>query len=598
MFESAYRRIFALMLMMFACLTATTTVSAAELDVTYVKTLGQTNTIGEPLKGSGCRQLAVDPQGNVLLGVGVGHPWTSLVKIGPNGRVIWETGCGGYANLPVAVAEDWVYAISPQILLRRYSLSTGKVDPTWGYEWPHDKPDLKGVRKFETATGIVVSADFIYISDAKAKLIRRFDRTTAAEKPFAAAPKIDEPLDIALAKGGNLLVLTSTAVIELDPEGKILRNPLFAGLTGPQGIEADQFTGEIFVSLAGTPEKPINQIWQYTADGKPTGAKLGRGGEFNGRWTPDAFGFTTGHADFTLDTSGGVWVNTGLGQLVHFTSAPDFRNDQAFYSLTDRAHDIAADSNLDVYVSVGQGQMKVSWTNELIWTSNVWPGGNPQLFPGSPIYGWPVYIGYAGTKAPIFYPMHARTYYTVSPETGQLVGEVHRSKLDVVTRMTATGDQLYMGGGEKDGWKLFSATHETLPNWTPYQTSPPNLTGVLLAVSRDKQRTYLFQNEKILCVDAKGGGWKASSPHAYGRYVQPVAFLNDDVIFMNDEEYELVARDARTGKILCKIGNKPEAGRQPIYRLMAVSVASKEGSNYLFVLCSHQIQVFEITLRK
>ena len=593
------RRLWAIVVLV--CLTASHSASGAELDVAYVKTLGQTNPLGEPLKGTGRRQVAVDTQGNLIVTVGIGHPWTAITKVGPNGRVIWETDCGGYGNLPVVVADDFVYAVSSEILLRRYSLATGKLDETWGYQWVPDKPDIRGVRKFETASGMVASAKYLYISDSKAKSIRRFDRLTSAEKPLSLATLSDEPLDLAIAKDGNLLVLTSKGVVEIDPDGKVLRNPLITGMIGPQGIDVDSFTGEIYISLGGTPAKPVNQIWQYTADGKATGVKLGRGGDFNGRWTPDTFAFATGAADFTLDASGGVWVNTGLGQLTHFTAAPDFRHVQTLVATPEKASDVAADADLNVYVAVGLGQLKMNWNGDIQWSCHLQPGGDPERYPGSPGAGWPIYIAYAGHKSPIFYLMDGRSYYSLSPETGQLVGSVMsvRSNLDAVSRMTSTGDLLYCGGGgEKDAWKIVTASHKGTANWTPFLTPPSPLQGALMGVSRDQQRTYLWHKDRVQCIDSKGKGWQAASPGAYARNVQPVAFLDDDVIFLNGDDHAVVARDARTGQLLGTIGNKEVAGRPAISRVNGLAVASKEGSNYLFILCNHQIQVFEVTFRK
>lgn len=577
----------------------TAVAGAAELDVTYVKTLGQTNATGEPLKGTGRRQLAVDGQGNVIVTSISGHPWTAMQKIGPNGRVIWEASCGGYADLPVTVADDFVYAVSPAFALRRYALATGKMDDAWGYTWAHDKPEIRGVRKFETASGIVVTMKYVFVSDKKLKTIRRFDRETSAEKPLTGLPTLDEPLDLAVAKNGNVLVLTDKAVLEIDLDGKAIHNPLITGLVGAQGMEVDPFTGEIFLSLGGVAGKLINQIWQYSPEGKPTGAKLGREGDFNGLWKPEVFAFSTGHADFTLDPSAGIWVNNGLGQLVHFSSAPEFRHDRTFSACPDHAYDVAADSDLNVYVTQGQGQFKMSWNGDVLWTSHLWAGGDPKLYAGSPIYGWPVYIGYVGKKAPLFYGMHSHTIYTLAPETGQLQGQVHRSEFQYLMHIAANGDQLLAGGGDKDLWKIVTTTHEALPKWTPFLTPPAVFKGTLFGVSPDKQRVYLWSDNRIICMDSHGKGlWYAACPASYGRYVQPVAFLGDDVMFVTGEEYELVARDARTGKKIAIVAEKEERGRPAVSRLRGVATASKDGENYLFVLCNYQIQVFEISLRK
>jgi hypothetical protein len=572
---------------------------AIELDVTHVKTLGQTNVTGEPLKGTGQRQLAVDGQGNVIVTAYWAYPWTVLQKVGPNGRVIWEANCGGYADVPVAVADDFVYAVSPGFLLRRYALATGKMDEGWGFTWTHDKQEIRGSRKFESASGIAVTTKYVFVSDRKLKTIRRFDRDTSTEKPLTGLPAIDEPLDVAVAKSGNLLVLTEKAVLEFDPEGKAIRSPLIAALVGAQGIDVDSFTGDIYVSVGGAAGKLINQIWQYTAEGKSTGAKLGREGDFNGAWKTDVFAISTGHADFALDSSAGVWVNNGLGQLVHFTAGTEFRHDRTFTACPDYAHEVAVDSDLNVYVTQGQGQFKMNWNGEILWTSHIWPGGDPKLYPGTYVPSWPVSCAYAGKKSPLFNVVHANMLYALSPETGKLEGQILRPQLQYMMQLTSAGDQLFAGGGEADKWRIDSATHETLSKWTPFLTPPTPFKGTLMGVSPDKQRVYLWHEKRLICLDAHGKGlWYAPCASSYGRYSHAIAFLGDDVIFVNGEEHELVARDARTGKMITVIGEKDERGRPAIKAFRGIATASKDGESFLFVLSSYQIQVFEISMRK
>ncbi|MEI8242565.1 MAG: PQQ-binding-like beta-propeller repeat protein [bacterium] len=572
-----------------------------DMGVTYVKTLGQSGSAGLPLKGTGLRQVAVDAEGNLYFAVVNGWPALALVKITADGKVAWENEFGaGARTIPVTLADNQLYACrinANEFNLSRLDTTSGKIDPAWGVTWTEAKPDAKLMRKIESASALVAAGPYLFIADTAGNEIRRLDRATAVEKPFAARLMVVDPISLAVARNGNLLVLTAESVLELDPDGKPVHVPLIEGLNASQTIQVDPRSGNIYIAQGGGPGGMVNQILQYDAAGKPTGVALGRGGEFNGKWAPDVFAFSSGYADFTLDAQGGLWVNNGLGQLVHFAATGQaFKNDRVLLSL--EASAIAVDNQLNVYLGLVQGGVKLSWDNQVLWTSGVRPSGDGQRYPSCPVNGWPVYLGYAGAKAPVFYATHNGIAYALAPDTGELVGKAGGpGQTGGLPRLTSAGDTLYMGFGAKDNWAVTQGTHETLAdwkNWKPFMTPPPELKATLLGVSPDKTRVYFYDGKEALCLDTAGKVlWRQPSP-AFS-YVQPVAFLGDRVIFLPGLGGKLVARDARTGAELAVIGGQAADGRPAINGFAGLAAASRDGKDYLFVAGNWQIQVFEIT---
>ena len=78
--------------------------------LTYVKTLGQSNVKGSPLRTAGSR-ISVDQDGNLYLCGITNGPWNTLFKLAPDGRVVWECPCSGYARTVTAVDS---FALSAQ----------------------------------------------------------------------------------------------------------------------------------------------------------------------------------------------------------------------------------------------------------------------------------------------------------------------------------------------------------------------------------------------------------------------------------------------------------------------------------------------------
>ncbi len=579
----------------------------AGVGVTYVKTLGQASAGGVPLKGTGYRQVTVDAAGNLYLAVVRGWPWTSLAKIAPDGRVIWETEFGGYAaSISLALADGQCYALcataSGYSQLRRFDAPSGTPDSEWGHAWTQERPVSDGSTNIASASALVAAGSYLFVADTTANEIRRFERATATEKPFAARVEVKAPMGLAVSKKGCLLVLTANAVQAIDLDGKAMPSPRLEGLSGGQALQVDARSGYIYVAQGGAPGALINQIWQYDASGKPTGVKLGRGGDFNGRWTPEAFAFSSGQADFALDAQGGLWVNSGLGQLVHFAAAgPAFKQDQVLLSLD--ASSIAVDNQLNVYLGLVQGGLKLSWDNQVLWTCGVRPSGDAQRFPGSPLSGWPVYLGYAGVRKPVFYSLHNGIAYALAPDTGELTGKAGGpGQNGGLPRLTSAGDTLYMGFGAKGNFNVTQGTHETLAdwkNWKPFFTPPAELKGVLLGVSPDQTRVYLYNGKEAICFDTAGKLlWRQPSSAFSGVYVHPVAFLGDRLICLAGADGRLVARDAVTGAELAVIGDQKIGRRPALAGFSGLAVASRDGRDYLFVAGNWQVQVFEIAAGK
>ena len=561
----------------------------AGLGVTYVKTLGQNNPTGQPLKGTGLRQLAVDTEGNLYYAIIRGWPWTSLVKVAPGGRVIWETECGGYSAVPVTIADGHLYALS-QSEIRRFSLAAGQRDADWGGKLPATLREVAALQ---------IAGTYLFLVDKAGHELHRFDRATLDEKPFATRVMVVEPVDCALARNGNLLILTAETVLEVDPNGRPVRVPLIDGLHGAQGMAVDPRTGLIFVMQGGIPGSLVNQIWQYDADGKPTGVKLGRGGDFNGKWSPDSFAFSSGYAAFALDAQGGLWVNNALGQLVHFKAGEKFMADQTLVGLSlggVGATGIAVDDQLNLYVGMNVGGLKLSWDNQVVWTSGLQISGDGARFPSSPVNGWPVYVACAGAKGPVFYSTHDGTAWLLSPATGELLGTRAGPGQGGSLFLRAAGDSLFLKTGNSG--QISQGAPETIGDWKAWKsflTLPADLkAGQLVGGSRDQARIYLHDGKTLFCVGKDGKRlWETAAP-AIG-YVFPVAFLRDDVMFLNLAG-KTTALDARTGEKLAEIGTEPAAdGRPALGGGGGFAVGSKGGKDYLFVLGNYQVQVFEIT---
>lgn len=591
--RAAFHRELSALLALAACAGAL----AAGLDAVYLKTLGQANPDGVPLKGTGLRQVLPDGEGNLYLAVVRGSPWTSLAKVTPAGSVLWETDFAGYApKIPLALSDGRLYAVSLGAnynWFRRVDPVTGKIDPAWG--WGENAPPPAGFRPLQCAAAMVAAGPYLYIADTLGHEIRRFDRATAAEKPFAARLMVVEPIGLALAGEDRLLVLTPRSVLEVDLDGKPLRVPLIDRLPGAQALQADAATGTVYVALGGEPGKLVNEIRQYDAEGRPTGVRLGRGGDFNGKWTPDAFAFSAGQADFALDARGGLWVNTGLGQLVHYTAVPALENDRILMS-TD-ASSIAVDGNLDVYLGVTQGEMKLSWENRVLWTCGIRPTGDGKRYPGSPIFGWPVYLAGIVGSDPAVHLLHDGHAFALSAGTGELAGAVVGPGQDntFANRIAVVGGAIYMGFGESRKWEVTRGTWETLADWKKWDvafTPPAGIKAGLLGMSPDGKRVYLSDGRQAYALDLAGKFlWQQPTCGYPGVFVQPFAMLGDAVVFLADGNGRLVARDAATGELLAMIGDRPA-----INGVSGLAVAAKEGKTFLFVATGWGVRVYQIAV--
>lgn len=174
---------------------------------------------------------------------------------------------------------------------------------------------------------------------------------------------------MAFSSSRNILVLANTKeqtppaegappatpafVTAFDREtGKVLRANMISGLRKSAAIAVNPKDGAIVIGEGGLPTEPVNKVRVFAADGKDTGKTIGRGDEWQGKWSADSFNFASGTADIVCDNEGGLWANNfgsrmrALGLLVHFS--PTYQPDKVFTAAT--GDDVAVDNDLNVAV--------------------------------------------------------------------------------------------------------------------------------------------------------------------------------------------------------------------------------------------------------
>ncbi len=357
--------------------------SAGELGVAYLRTLGQSNVTGPPIATLGGR-AALDETGHLYCGTPAGG--STLQKLAPDGRIVWSQ----FLNVPgfqaAAVDDSYLYTCGTGYYgirhLRRWERAGGKPVEGWSLEWNNPTNHVNGVRPLLEPVALLANAKHLYVADRQAHELRRFDKATGTEAPFGKRVMVVEPVDLAFGDNGRLLILTPDSVLETDLEGRPTRVPLIGGLRGAVALDCVPATRRILIAEGGTPQKPVNLVRTFDADGKPAGADIGVGGEFSGAWTSLGFAFSGGSGDVLADGKGGLWINPGwshkLGMMPVLTHVgPDGKPGRVLRASV--GHGLAADEALGLYVG---GQYKLSAEGEILWTSGLIPSAT-GLFPGT-----------------------------------------------------------------------------------------------------------------------------------------------------------------------------------------------------------------------
>jgi len=562
----------------------------AGVRVSYVKTLGQTNIEGQPFRTTGSR-LSVDKEGNLYLCGMVNDPWSKLMKLAPDGRIIWQSQCGGYTDIVTAIAGKHVY-VAKANLLRRFSMAGGTLDAEWGFgnlNWgPGDSDSDAGFPTLKNPRSILASGSFLYVVDSGRNEVVRVDLATGKEHPFKSPLSVVAPVDMAKAKNGDLLLLTGSAVFKVDAEGNQAKVPMIDGFAGAVALDVDPVDGKIYIAIGGVGGDLVNKINEYSAAGKPTGVEIGQGGEFNGPWAADKFAFAAGRGDIAADPEGGIWVGTDGGgvlpTLLHF----DRNRKQDGLLMGLYGSGLAVDADLSITVG---GSCKLSWDNKPLWTSGLVAVGDLKLYPTPGPATWWFTVAYADTSVAVIFNPAAKSYLALSATTGERLWGPNG----------ATGARSFCSA---DGKSVFFVNDGGIQRLdVTEQDEPPEPTAFFkpsdgakfadsgLAVSADCERIYGQVGDKITCYRKDGTKmWEVAAK-------PPMALMKSVLWVVPTDGAGVMALDAATGQSLGLFGNKEVKGRLPV-RPASLAAGAKEGKDYLFVKGDSQIQVFDVTLPK
>ena len=553
------------------------------LAVNYVKTLGQTNVQGQPFQTAGSR-LSVDKEGNLYLCGMVNAPWNMLMKLAPDGRVIWQSHCGGYSDSPTAIDGEHVYVANAN-LLRRFTLADGTMDPDWGFGhvgWGGStKEDLTGFPRLAAPRSLIVSGSFLYLVDAGRDELLRVDLATGKEHPFKSRLMALAPADIAKAKNGNLLLLTGESVFEVDAEGIPGKGPLIDELAGAVALDVEPSEGKVYIAIGGVGGDLVNTISEYSAEGKPTGVEIGRGGGYSGAWAADQFAFASGRGEIAVDPAGGIWVgNDGGGvlpTLLHF----DRNRKPDCLLIGVNGSGLAVDSDLNATVG---GSCKISWDNKPLWTSGLVSFGDLKQYPIPGPANWWFTSAYADASSVVVFNPAAKNVMALSATTGALLAGPYMAS--PARAFCSAGKSVFYvkeGGIEKlDVAALDKPTAFFKPS------DGAKLADSGLAVSADYERIYGQVGDKITCYRKDGTKlWEVAAK-------PPMALMKSVLWVVPADGAGVMALDAAIGQSLGLFGNKEVDGRLPV-RPASLAAGSKEGKDYLFVKGGSQIQVFEVT---
>ena len=567
---------------------ASTFAAAITVTASYVKTLGLTRPDDQYLLTTVGGRIAVDEKGDVYCGTPGGSSY--IQKIAPDGKILWQffTNVPGYQG--TAVDDKYLYTCGSgyygYIQLQRRLRDTGELALGWQYEWQGGAAQ-NGVRTCAWPCALAVDEKYLFVADAGANEIRRFDKATGKEAPFTDRLMVVQPVDIAISQTGMLLILTDQSVVEVDKEGNAKRAPLIGGLKAPTAIDINRKTGDIYLAEGGDNQLLINRIRVYSADGKPLNVEIGIGGDFSGKWHPLSFAFSCGAGDITLDPNGGIWVN-GYGHLMglcpiltHLSPGPQFKPELTLRSVLGTG--IVTDQNLDVYVG---GSYKITWDDQLKWTSGLIDPGPAGLFPTT-LSTWSIFPVWSDGKTAIIAQVHGNTLYQVNAKNGAALGKSLGTGGPSIAGSCVVGRDLFYSIA---GARTIQRTTVDLEPPQSFVTLPENASPAsgVIAVSPDEQLVYIASGGNLGCYRRDGTTvWSKKS--GLGPLFKGLLFTP------NPAGSGVTVLDAGTGNPVTTFGDKAVNGRPP-FGAGSMSISSKDGVDYLFIQSAGRVLVYRIVI--
>jgi hypothetical protein len=537
---------------------------AGDVGITYLKTIGQSSPHLPLVTGGG--RISVDAEGNVYAGTPGANSY--LQKISPSGRLIWRDDYTHCAYTGTAVDDEYVYGCGIgyygyRHLLRRKKVS-GVLAPGWNFVWKKPEDVVDGVRGFQSPSALLVDEQYLYVLDGGNGEVRRLDKASGAEQPFATPITIAGAVDMAFSSSGGLLVLAnapttpaSGSVSAFDRvSGTSLNSKLIGGLGVCAAIAVQPKTGAIFVGEGGAPATPINKVRIFTTDGK--------------------------------DPEGGLWSNGfshrmgWLALITHFS--PTFEPDKVFLG---GGNGLAVDDELNVTVG---GNYKLSWDGDLLWTSGL-TNTAPQKFPTT-INNWTLWPILADAQRAVIISIHGSSIYALDAKTGELAnqGFALPMKPGEIFPARAGTDIFLLGGG-----KVFRTNADLAPLQevftVPPEVAQKGLTG--LAVATDGSTLFI-----------SAGKGDAARVYAYRKGAQlwecaagQVLLCHKNILLTTFATGAgVLTIDAETGDLSGSFGRSAIADRPALTAIYGAAMGTKDGTDYLFIACQSRILIYRMVV--
>jgi DNA-binding beta-propeller fold protein YncE len=411
---------------MFISIIANGVVYAGGFSVEYIKTIGQNNNNEGAIPTLGGR-ISIDEAGQIYCGTPAGG--SSLINISPEGRVIWNT----FQNVPgfqgTAVDNQYLYTCGSGYYgyrqVQRWNKRSGKKAEGWQHQWIKDELS-DGVRSMGMPVAMAVDDKYLYVLDSKENELRRLDKTTGKEAAFSKRVMVYEPIDMVLSPEHNILILTKNSLLEVDSDGKPLRIPLVYDLQNAVSVDINPLDKNIYIAVGGSESDLVNRILIFDKNGKSTDKKIGIGGDFQGKWSPESFAFSSGTGDITFDQLGGLWVNPGwYGKLMAVRVLSYFdvngKYKKSIKSISNYRGMVAVDEELNIYP---EGKVKLSQESNIIWTSGLIYSGDTKNYPYINS-NWPLIPSFIDNKIVLFSPADGGMT-ALYAETGKYTGNTYK----------------------------------------------------------------------------------------------------------------------------------------------------------------------------
>ncbi len=565
--------------LLFCTFLAESVLLAGGVSVEYLKTVGQNNKGAGAIPTLGGR-ISVDETGNIYCGTPGGG--SSIIKISPTGRVIWNN----FRNIPgfqgTAIDDKYLYTCGEGYYgyrqVQRWNRNSGKAAKGWQHQWKKDEPST-GVRSIGMPVALAVDDKYLYIIDSKYDELRRLDKKRGKEAPFEKRVMVYKPIDITLSLSKNILILTKHSLLEIDSNGKPLRVPLVDGLKQAVSVDVNPLNGNIYIAEGGNESELINRVLIFDKNGKKTDRHIGVGGNFQGKWSPETFAFSAGTGDITFDKKGDLWVNPGwsgklrnLKVLSYFDKSGKYV--KSIKSVRSKSKMAVSDGDLNLYPG---GQLKYSNTGNIVWTSGLIQSGNGKDYPYV-LANWPVKPSFVNGKL-ILFVTPSGNIFSLDPENGKSTGKQYKYQRDGILFSNSNNifiiknNAVYsLDGNLENEKKIFNLPTLDL-KFLKSADIDNKLQYIYCLYKKEKKQTircYQLSDGKLCWEKPSGGGvvvcngFLVTAPPS-GRYGKRVM-------------------DAKTGEILCDIDNKTTtSGRSPVDVMAMTTMVEHKKDVYLFI---------------